>query len=478
MKNKVLLFTLNFLLRFRIIAAILAGKIIMRQVRFWGRGKGTSLPGMVALNIYPGILGHLARHTSRGVVIVTGTNGKTTTNNMVNQVIVGAGSRAVVNTEGANLITGVTTAFLEAASLRGRVDREYALLEVDEASFPRITRQVSPDIVVVTNFFRDQLDRYGEVDKTISLIREALVELPATRLVLNADDPLVAQLGASTGLKAIYYGLGEHSQVSSFSSAAREGRFCPDCERELDYDYYHYSQLGSYHCPDCGFSRPFAAVEGLEAFAAGGAAGCRLNYPGGSRPLVLPLSGLYNLYNSLAAFSACLLLDLEPELIIRALGKYIPATGRMERFRCKNKPVLLNLVKNPTGFNEGLNSLLTLPGPLDVLIAINDNSPDGKDISWLWDVDFEVLEEHHHCLNSVVCTGLRGAEMAVRLKYAGVPVNKVVVRDMPEAVKYVLSGTGATVYILSNYTALWPLERILNGYAKRESYVKSLPSIP
>jgi len=282
--------------------------------------------------------------------MVTGTNGKTTTNNMIARVAGEAGYKVVVNAEGANLITGVTTALLKAASLLGRFDCDYAILEVDEASFPRVTRQIPPDIVVVTNFFRDQLDRYGELDKTISLIREALVKMLDTRLVLNADDPLVAQLAASTGLKAIFFGLGEHPQVTFFSRAAREGRFFSNCSRELDYTYYHYSQLGNYRCSGCGFSRPSAGVEGLEASVTGETPSCRLNYPGGSQSLSIPVPGLHNLYNGLAAFTSCLLLDLEPDQIIRALEGYTPATGRMESFTYQGKPALLNLVKNPTCF--------------------------------------------------------------------------------------------------------------------------------
>ncbi|WP_243137669.1 MurT ligase domain-containing protein [Desulfofundulus thermobenzoicus] len=463
--------------RLRLILAILMAKAIIWLVRFAGRGKGSSLPGMVSLKICPGILAHLAGQVRRGVVMVTGTNGKTTTNNMIARAVREAGYRVVVNTEGANLITGVTTAFLKAASPVGRVDCDYALLEVDEASFPRISQQVCPRVVVVTNFFRDQLDRYGELDKTISLIEDALAGLPGTRLVLNADDPLVARLGAITGREVTFYGLGEHSGVSSHSTAAREGRFCPGCGRELEYAYYHYSQLGSYRCPGCGFSRPAAGVEGSHAFSSGGTTGCLLAYPGGSRELVIPVPGLYNLYNGLAAFTAALTLGLDPDRIIHALGGYTPATGRMERYRYRGRPVLLNLVKNPTGFNEGLHTLLTLPGPVDVLIAINDNAADGRDISWLWDVDFEMLGEQHHRVNQVFCTGQRGAEMAVRLKYAGFPLAKIHVQEkMHRAVRDVLAGNGSIAYLLTTYTALWPVERILRSCARRDG-LENLPSV-
>lgn len=502
----------------RFYLALWAGKLIMWLSRVLGRGKGSSLPGMVALQICPSILQRLGGQPRRGVVMTTGTNGKTTTNNMIARVLEAAGLKTVVNAEGANLITGVTTAFLRRATFRGRVDCDYALLEVDEASFPRVTRQVKPDVVVITNFFRDQLDRYGELDRTIALIRDALLELPGaghrsgqsgrgtvgegaaaamcraglgagggfgsrpavTRLVLNADDPLVARFAAATGLPAVYYGLAEHPGVSRQASAAREAKFCPCCGAELHYAYYHYSQLGSYRCPGCGFARPAAAVEGLAARTAGTTVDCRVRYPGGERSLVIPVQGMYNLYNGLAAFTTGFLLGIDPAAALAALSAYAPATGRMERFRYRGgKPVLLNLVKNPTGFNAGLSALLAMDGPVDVLFAINDNAADGRDISWLWDVDFEVLEEGRREADRFICTGLRAAEMGVRLKYAGVPPERIFVcAGLDQAVRRTLDGPGKCAYLLATYTALWPVEKILSGSAEREQkHAASLPSV-
>lgn len=462
----------------RVLLAVLVGKMIAWLARFLKKGRGSSLPGMVALKICPGLLSHFVRQVRRGVVMVTGTNGKTTTNNMLARMVEEASFRTVVNAEGANLVTGIATAFIRASTWWGRLSCHYALLEVDEATFPRIIRQVKPDVVVVTNFFRDQLDRYGELDKTIAFIRDALVSLPGVQLVLNADDPLVAQLAAATGHKATFYGLSRHAKVSTTSAAAREGRFCPFCGQALEYDYYHYSQLGSYSCPSCGFSRPRAQVEGEDVFTSARRTRCRLNYPGGTRELDLCQPGLYNLYNALAAFAAGLFLGLDPVQMVESLASYLPATGRMERFRYGKKPILLNLVKNPTGFNEGLRALFYLDLPVDLLIAINDNDADGRDISWLWDVDFEMLEESHHHLNLIFCTGQRGEEMAVRLKYAGVPVDKIrVISKMEEAVRSVLQAGGASACLLATYTALWPVERILSRHAQRERASENLPSL-
>lgn len=451
----------------RIFPAVLAGKLAMWLSRLLGRGKGSSLPGMIALKIFPGILEALASQTRRGIIMVTGTNGKTTTNNMIAGMVGSAGYRVVANLRGANLISGVITAFIEKASWQGKVDCDYACLEVDEASFPVVSRRVPPHLVVVTNFFRDQLDRYGELDKTIKLVQDALRQLPASQLVLNADDPLVAQLQVITGLPALFYGLGEKAglpETEKFS--VREARFCPFCGKELFYEYYHYGQLGSFRCPQCAFSRPESNVQAGGIAITDGDVSCRVDHGKDSVSLKLPLPGLYNLYNALAAYSVGLLTGIDPAEMSRLLMAYTPATGRMERFNYHGKNIVINLVKNPTGFNECLSLLLATKGYLDVLIAINDNPADGRDVSWLWDVDFEVLEKNHQRLFIFVCSGTRAGDMSVRLKYAGIPLKKIIVEPrLKAAVERILDGSGQAAYLLTTYTALWPVEKELRKYA-------------
>jgi UDP-N-acetylmuramyl tripeptide synthase len=437
--------------------------------RLLGRGKGSSLPGMIALKIFPGILDALAGQTRRGIIMVTGTNGKTTTNNMIAGMVGSAGYGVVANLQGANLISGVTTAFIEKASWRGKVDCDYACLEVDEASFPAVSRKAPPRLVVVTNFFRDQLDRYGELDKTVKFVQDALCQLPESQLALNADDPLVAQLQVITGLPALFYGLGGNAgfpETEKFS--VREARFCPLCGKELFYEYYYYGQLGNFRCSQCGFVRPESSVQAGEIVVTDSGISCRVGYGKDNILLELPLRGLYNLYNALAACSAGLLAGIEAAKISRFLRTYTPATGRMEHFRCHGKNIVLNLVKNPTGFNESLSLLLATKEYLDVLIAINDNPADGRDISWLWDVDFEVLEKNHRRLNIFVCSGSRAGEMGVRLKYAGVPLEKIVVEPhLKSAVERILDGAGQAAYLMTTYTALWPVEKELRKYVDK-----------
>lgn len=452
-------------MRLRVCAAILAGRIAASLARLFG-WRGSSLPGVVALRLCPGVLRHLAGQVRAGVVVVTGTNGKTTTSNMIARMLAAAGFRVVCNREGANLITGVTAAFVRAASLSGKIAADYAVLEVDEASFPRVVPLANPGVVVVTNFFRDQLDRYGELDTTVSLIRRTLAERPCVSLVLNADDPLVAQL-ARGARDVFYYGVAPRPADAGRGSTSREARFCPFCGHPLEYTHYHYSQLGIYRCAGCGFARPQPDVEAAGTTVAGQAMRSRVRWGDTIVSVVLPTLGVYNLYNALAAFTAGVVLGIDPATAAASLGSYTPVTGRLQGFLYQGKHVYLNLVKNPAGFNESLGLLLAARGTRDVFIAINDNDADGHDISWLWDVDFEVLAGAKDIL-SFVCSGKRGEDMAVRLKYAGVPLRKItVVRNLRAAIDRALNGRGEATYFLATYTALWPVEKLLRRRVSR-----------
>nr|WP_204616239.1 Mur ligase family protein [Desulforadius tongensis] len=442
-------------------------------------GRGSSLPGVVARRIYPHTLRRLSAQGNRGIIMVTGTNGKTTTNNMIAGILQAGGHRVIYNQEGANLITGVTACFIRFSTLTGRVNFDYASLEVDEASFPKVVKEVRPEIVVVTNFFRDQLDRYGELDKTVQVVKQALKELKDVTLVLNADDPLVAQLGQATGHNAVYYGLAKQEGMERTVAQTRESRFCPRCGEELQYNYYHYSQLGDYSCTRCGFKRPRPDVEGTGVSTTIDGLRARVCCAGDCYTIAVQTAGFYNLYNALAAFAVGRLLNIELATIQSGLERYKPAIGRMERFRYRGKPVFLNLVKNPTGYNEGLATLLSLPGSKDVFLALNDNAADGRDISWLWDVDFEILTRHLEDLQSFTCSGTRAEEMALRLKYAGVPTGKItVIPSLENAITAALQGEARTAYLFATYTALWPSQNILCRLAeKEEHHAVGMPSV-
>ncbi|OPZ70632.1 MAG: UDP-N-acetylmuramoylalanyl-D-glutamate--2,6-diaminopimelate ligase [Firmicutes bacterium ADurb.Bin456] len=285
-------------------------------------------------------------------------------------------------------------------------------------------------------------------------------------MILNADDPLVAQYQRLTGFPAVFYGLAARARLEGDCTQAREGKFCPFCGAPLVFDYCHFSQPGQYHCPGCDFNRPGLLVEALEPEAGEGRVRCRLVFNGQEAELILQVQGLYNLYNAVAAFSAGFHLGLDVPGMLESLGRYRPITGRMEKFNYQGKPVYLNLVKNPVGFNESLAALCAGEGSKDVFVAINDNDADGRDISWLWDVDFEMLGRDHRPYNCFICSGLRGEEMAVRLKYAGVPIKKLIVEpDVTRAIKRTLTGGSGSAYLFSTYTALWTAQRIIKTLA-------------
>lgn len=289
-------------MRIRLITAILAAKITAFISQRFG-WKGSSLPGMIARKIYSGVLRDLAGQARQGVIMVTGTNGKTTTNNMIASIIEAQGFSMVINQEGANLITGVTTAFIKKASWFGQINCDFALLEVDEASLPWVIKEVKPRFVVVNNFFRDQLDRYGELDTTVRLVMEALKNTKDVHLILNTDDPLVAQMQKATGHEATFFGIAANQRSETGAKQTRESRFCPSCGMELAYDHYQYSQLGSYHCAGCGFERPSPNVEAYGTDNLGTSVSCKVKYPDGEVVLTINTQGYYNLYNALAAFT-------------------------------------------------------------------------------------------------------------------------------------------------------------------------------
>jgi len=455
-------------LKLKLTAAILAGKIAFWLSRLRGY-QGTSLPGLVARKIHRGSLRDLAVQVRKKIIIISGTNGKTTTSNMVVEMLLDAGYNIIANREGANMITGVTTSFIMNAGIGGSIDCDYAVLEVDEASIPAVLAEVTPGVVVLTNFFRDQLDRYWELDKIIRVIRDALTMLKHTTLVLNADDPLVAQFAKNTGLPSVFYGLGKHGRCVKTSSQTREAKFCPFCGTQLIYNYFHYGQLGDYRCPGCFFERPEPVVEALEPVAAKGSTVCRLVCDNENMSLTIRAQGLYNVYNALAALSVGQCLGIDIKIILDSLGKYQPVTGRMEKFSYHGKPAFLNLVKNPTGFNEAIATLHTAGGTKDIFIAINDNEADGIDISWLWDVDFEMLGSDHQSYLCFICSGQRSEEIALRLKYAGIPVEKITVnREIKPAVNSTLAGCGGSTFLFTTYTALWPVHKIINHLAAKE----------
>ncbi len=449
----------------RLSIAITAARGVSVASRRLGRGGGTAAPGLVADRLDPRLLGKIAARLSRGAVVVAGTNGKTTTSRMIADILEADGARVVHNRSGSNLVRGVAAAFAEHSSLLGSPRGDAGVIEADEAAFPEIIKRVQPRVVVLNNLFRDQLDRYGELQSIISKWRPALQQLPATStVVVNADDPALAALSEGLTAKRIAFGmLGLDYRLDEVPHAA-DSTVCTECGTPLTYDALYVSHLGEWRCTGCGNRRPTLDFTGgqLKLDGVSGLSMTVTEASGDTWPLETGIPGLYNAYNALAATAVCRTFDVAPPMIQRSLGAFRSAFGRIERLTYEGREITIALVKNPVGFNEVLR-MLTTDGELRVptLIAINDLDADGRDVSWLWDVDFELLAKGDARLSTA---GIRGADMANRLKYAGVAMDRIVpLGEGLEAaidrfIASVPSGEGA--YILPTYTAMLEIRRI------------------
>lgn len=452
--------------------AVWMGKALVVAAHAAGRG-GTSLPGAVARKVAPDLLRALAAQPPQGVVAITGTNGKTTTAKMLASICEAAGWDVAHNRAGANLIAGVTTAFIQAADWKGRVDRSVGLLEIDEATMPRACQEMRPKVAVVTNFFRDQLDRFGELEHTVELVARGLAHLaPGGRAALNADDPNCARLGAGLRAAPLYYGLQVEATRPGAAGQAGDARHCVQCGSPYEYRVLHFAHLGDYRCPACGHRRPEPQVY-IDRLWDVGARGSsfRLVTPEGACEVRLQIPGLYNVYNALAAAAGAVALGLPLPAIRQGLEATTSQFGRMESIAIGDRQVFMALVKNPAGFDSVIQTVLQAGARKNLVIAINDRYADGTDVSWLWDVDFEALAGHQSEVNFVICTGLRAEDMAVRLKYAGLDPAKIVVEKDPErALKQGLRfiQPGDLLYILPTYTAM--LE--IRGLIARKGHVR------
>lgn len=441
----------------RKLLAIWAGKLLTVAGKMIGK-KSSSSPGEFALKICPDLIKGLNKCVSKGVIVTCGTNGKTTTNNLMCSALEAKGYKVLCNKLGANMLNGIATVFLQEADIFGRLSVDYACLEIDEAYTPIVFEHVKPDVMVITNLFRDQLDRYGEIDITSDIIKKAIRKVPSLKLVLNGDDPLCARFGNEKNTQAKYYGISE--KVLPQIDDTKEGRFCPVCGSEQEYRFYHYSQLGDYYCPHCGFKRPKIDFEvrnvKLET---------PMKFTINGQPMTINYKGFYNIYNLIAVYGALNVLGESTEDFAGLLTSYKPQIGRMQEFPFK-KPVILSLSKNPAGFNQAIATVNTDKRKKDVIIAINDKANDGRDVSWLWDVDFDKIKDEN--LNTLSTTGIRLWDISLRFKYADIKVD-LMTHDMEEAVLKALETDSEAVYVLVNYTALYPTEAVLNELLKKQS---------
>lgn len=427
-----------------------------------GRGGGTTLPGRLLLRLAPDAIARLGAPLEGRVTLISATNGKTTTAGMVSALLAADGRRPVHNRAGSNMTWGIATALLEQ-------DGEEGLFEVDEAWLSQVVDQLDPGLIVLGNLFRDQLDRYGEIEKLADeWARTVAARTGRGRFALNADDPLVADLGRNADGRrregVLYFGVEDASQALPELQHAFDAKHCRRCGQPYAYERAFVGHLGHYSCPSCGATRPEpeVAATAIELRGMSGSA-VTVRTPAGELSVDLPLPGLYNVYNALAAIAAGLQLGVEPERIATALSEARGAFGRVETVPVEGKDVSILLIKNPAGANEVLRTLRLEGGGdgLDLWIALNDRIADGRDVSWIWDADFELLAG---AVRRVTCAGTRAPEMALRLKYAGWPEEAIAVEEEIDAsLDAAVAAAPDRLFALPTYTALMELHRLLSS---------------
>ena len=439
--------------------ALFSAKVTNRGLHFLKRS-GTSMPGLVALKISKRFLSFLSKYCEKDILTITGTNGKTTTAGLAAHILKTADNTVLHNEKGANMLSGIASSL--AVSYKPFSKFDYAVLESDEAYLTKLYDYINADYLLVTNLFRDQLDRYGELDTTAKKIQEAIEKNRNLKLFINADDPMLSELGA--GNRKIFFGFDNITYKTSLkdSLSPAEAVVCP-CKSDFSYEKRYYAHIGKYFCENCGRKRPEPDYRAY-AVIYDDYSEIYLKYrPNGEEKELYfktPLVGLYNAYNALAAISIALELGISHEIIQKSLESYKSVFGRAEKRVIDGKNILIQLIKNPTGASEVLRTVNKNTSK-KLLIIINDNYADGRDVSWLWDADFELLKDYPE---NIIVSGTRAYDMAVRMKYAGFDFSKIEVKnDIKEAIKYALSGInpGEQLLIMPTYTALLEMQKIL-----------------
>jgi UDP-N-acetylmuramyl tripeptide synthase len=427
----------------------------------------------VAERVDPGIVPGLAAKLDGGSILITGTNGKTTTSQIVRRIVRAAGTRPVANREGSNMMRGIAAALAEAARWRGTIESAagaVGVFEVDEAAMPAIAEAVKPRAVLFTNLFRDQLDRYGEVETVAALWQEAVSAWPPNVAVaLNADDPSVSSLRDHLRGHVVSYGLEDLSASAAALEHAADARWCRTCGSELRYSAVFYGHIGHWACTSCGKARVRPDVAGTRLVSEGDRLEMDVETPAGAIAVSLPLTGLYNAYNVLGAIAGALALDIEIPAIEEGLAKMTAAFGRQERIKVGSNEVEVILAKNPAGLNQVLRTITKDPEPKDIAFLLNDRIADGRDISWIWDVDFELLQGR---LRSLTVSGDRAWDMALRIKYAGLTDTPQVETDTASALRRALEKAreGGRLYVIPTYTAMLEVRNILGRWSGKGAF--------
>lgn len=442
------------------ILSILLSKLTAFAAKHIVKG-GSNFPGKIALKIDKSIL----KTVSKGykVILVTGTNGKTTTTSMIYNILKENNFNVITNNTGANLYPGIVACFVLNYSFFKKKENPYAVIEVDEANVKFITEHLTPDMVTITNLFRDQLDRYGEVYTTLVKILEGIAKVPETKLVLNGDESLLGKLDIKNPV--VYYGFNAPIKENTALDLNADAKFCKFCKAPYSYNLVTYNHLGDFYCPECGYKRPELSYAVNKIFDL---------TPENSSVLInnteifISQSGAYNIYNALCAFAISKELGIEDSVIKNSLQKQSSSFGRQEQIRIGNKDIQIILVKNPAGYNQALDILALNQNEFSAVFMLNDNYADGRDVSWIWDVDFEKISALK--IEDIFISGLRMYDMAVRLKVAGLNVDKFILKeDYEELTEKIKESSSKKIYILATYTAMINYRKYLHskGYINK-----------
>ena len=442
------------------ILSIFSSKITAFLAKHLVKG-GSNFPGKIALKIDKSIL----KTVSRGykVILVTGTNGKTTTTSMIYNILKENGFNVITNNTGANLYPGIVACFISNFSFFKRKENAYAVIEVDEANVKFITEHLTPEIITVTNLFRDQLDRYGEVYTTLVKILEGVVKVPESKLVLNGDESLLGKLDVKN--PCVYYGFNTPIKEDNSLDLNADAKFCKFCKAPYSYNFVTYNHLGDFYCPECGYKRADLAYAVNEIYElTPNSSSVRIN----DTDVLISQSGAYNIYNGLCAYAIAKELGINDSVITASLQNQSSSFGRQEQIKIEDKDVQIILVKNPAGYNQALDTLSLNKDDFSALFMLNDNYADGRDVSWIWDVDFEKISSLN--MHDIFVSGIRMYDMAVRLKVAGLDVNKFVLEeDYEKLTEKLKNASSKKIYILATYTAMINYRKYLHskGYINK-----------
>lgn len=431
---------------------IALGKLIHFISQKTNLGSGSTWPGHIALTLNKNFIREQTqpfgsaqgKNSKLKTIFIAGTNGKTTTGKLIQTILEKSGKKVFQNEAGANLLNGIASTLIQNSDIKGKIHADFAIFEIDENTIPLVLDEINPDYIVLLNLFRDQLDRYGEVNTIAKKWAHAIQQLPSkTTLILNADDPQIAFLGKDFNGKVLHFGLDDKKLALTTRQHAVDSTYCLSCGSKLAYKTTYYSHLGEWECKNCGEKRPKLDIENAKTY---------------------PLPGVYNKYNTLAAILVAKTNNVNNETIDKSLKSFFPAFGRQEILEINGKKVQIFLSKNPTSFNESLRTVKDLGGK-NILLVLNDRIPDGQDVSWIWDVDFEEYIEKDI---NVTISGDRCYDMGLRVKYTQYQIQNTkydIQENLKNAITSALDKTpnNQTLYVLPTYSAMLEVRKILTG---------------